>query len=49
MNAIQQIAAALAATALCLIINYAIKDWRIIANDLGYFFKKSSSKVKQDA
>ncbi|MFI5161539.1 MAG: hypothetical protein ACHQHN_09690 [Sphingobacteriales bacterium] len=49
MNIIQQIAAALAIIALCLIINYTIKDWRIIIEDLGYMFKKDSSDTRRDA
>jgi hypothetical protein len=49
MNIIQQIAAALAIIALCMIINYAIKDWRVIVEDLGYIFKKDSSDTHQDA
>jgi hypothetical protein len=49
MNTIQQIAAALAIIALCMIIHYTIKDWRVIVEDLGYYFKKSSAKDHQDA
>jgi len=49
MNTIQQLAAALAIIALCMIIHYTIKDWRVIIEDLGYFIKKGSSKSKQDA
>ncbi|MBS1504830.1 MAG: hypothetical protein JST32_22405 [Bacteroidetes bacterium] len=49
MNTIQQIAAALAVIALCLIIHYTIKDWRIIFEDLGYFFNKDRSKEHRDA
>jgi hypothetical protein len=49
MNTIQQIAAALAITALCMIIHYTIKDWRIIVADLGYFIKNGRSKANQDA
>jgi hypothetical protein len=49
MNTIQQIAAALAVIALCLIIHFTIKDWRIITEDLGYFLKKGKSKDRMDA
>jgi hypothetical protein len=49
MNTIQQIAAALAIIALCMIIHFTIKDWRVIIEDLGYFIKKSASKSEQDA
>jgi hypothetical protein len=49
MNIIQQLAAALAIIALCMIIHYTIKDWWVIVEDLGYFNKKSASKSKQDA
>jgi len=49
MNTIQQLAAALAIIAFCMIVHYTIKDWRIIVEDLGYFIKKGSSKTKQDA
>ncbi|HEX3385797.1 MAG TPA: hypothetical protein VHS53_18090 [Mucilaginibacter sp.] len=49
MNIIQEIAAALAIIALCTIIHYTIKDWRIIVEELGYYFKKDSSKEHRDA
>jgi len=49
MNTIQEIAAAFAIIALCMIIHYSIKDWRVILDELGYHFKKITSKDRQDA
>ncbi|MBS1530347.1 MAG: hypothetical protein JSU01_08570 [Bacteroidetes bacterium] len=49
MNIIQEIAAALAIIALCTIIHYTIKDWRIIIEELGYHFKKLTSREHRDA
>jgi hypothetical protein len=49
MNIIQEIAAALAIIALCTIIHYTIKDWRVIFEELGYHFKKIISKDHRDA
>jgi len=49
MNIIQEIAAALAIIALCMIVHYTVKDWRVIFEELGYYFKKDSSKDHLDA
>lgn len=47
MNAIQEIAAALSCTALCVIIHYGIKDWRYIVQELGYAVSKKPKPVHQ--
>jgi ABC-type Fe2+-enterobactin transport system substrate-binding protein len=46
MNIIQEIAAALAIIALGLIVNYTIKNWQAMTEDLGFFFKQKDSKTK---
>lgn len=45
MNLIQQIAGALSCMAICLIIHFSIRNWRTIAQELGYSIKEKATKV----